>query len=168
MCHLFKELFSQKSLHSFSVSTTGFKLPIGAQNPLFSFSDANLWLKCAVLLRSRKNFKKRRLFQKKIAEIAFALAPYTFRMKNTGINFDYLRILYKFVVLKAMKRRQRDAAVPLSCYILTSGVPTSLVCGNVQPPRGLSAPAAPTSGNVQSPNTVRQHPKGVIFNPLPK
>ena len=54
-----------------------------------------------------------------------------FRMKNTGINFDYLRILYKFVVLKAMKRRQRDAAVPLSCYILTSGVPTSLVCGNV-------------------------------------
>lgn len=82
-------------------------------------------------VRSRKKFQEKAFFSKKIAEIAFALAPYTFRMKNTGINFDYLRILYKFVVLKAMKRRQRDAAVPLSCYILTSGVPTSLVCGNV-------------------------------------
>lgn len=53
------------------------KLSIGARNPLFSFSDANLWLKCAVLLRSRKNFQEKSFFSKKIAEIAFAPAPYT-------------------------------------------------------------------------------------------
>ena len=44
--------------------------------------------------------------------------------------------------------------------------PPPFVCGKVQPPRGSTAPAAPTSGNVQPPLPAGQHPKGVIFNPL--
>lgn len=60
-----RTFFSKESSLFLRFHKRASKLSIGVRNPLFSFSDANLWPKCAVLLRSRKKISRKVVFFKK-------------------------------------------------------------------------------------------------------
>ena len=90
---------------------------------------------------------------------------------NCGISWKINKNFINLWCSRHEKRRQRVAAVPLSLYILTSGVPHEsgsdslflpLWVAKMQPQRGSQAPAAPHSRATCSPPSEAA-PEKVLF-----